>query len=196
MATYDIGDDVLGDDLMGDDQLAALLGDETMGDEILGAARRVMARRAGGAPDPARQVLRAPPLMPAHLGVSNPNAGKLPLGFGTLSCANATPTAAGGTLTARPQVPWQGRKLIISISGTNSGNYGVSVRPTIGNRPVLAGAAAIDARSFPANALDNDLLSDSAGPGVDVSLEFVVTPSVGAGDSVIIIPTWIGKAVV
>lgn len=188
MATFDVGDDVLGDDLTGDDALAALLGDDLTGDDVLGAARR-LARRGRGRGQP---TLAAPNLF-QRPGMAPPSKGKLPLGFGSLTCAAGS---TGGTLTARPQVPWLGRKLIISIAGTNAGDYGVTVRPTIGNRPVLAGGSPIDARSFPANGLDNDLLAEAAGPGVDVSLEFVVTPVVGAGHTVIIAPSWIGEATV
>lgn len=104
--------------------------------------------------------------------------------------------STAGVLTARPQVPWRGSKLIISIAGVNSGNYAVLVQPLIGNKPVLAGAAAIDARSFPATGIDNNLISDSASPGIDVTLNVTIQPALGAGDSVIVTATWIGDAVV
>jgi hypothetical protein len=178
-----LGDDLMGELMLGDD----MMGDE-MGDEILGARRRGgMARRAPAG-------MARPPLITARPGVSPPAVGRLPLGFGALSLTVLGSTA--GVLTARPQVPWRGSKLIISIAGVNSGNYAVLVQPLIGNKPVLAGAAAIDARSFPATGIDNNLISDSASPGIDVTLNITIQPALGAGDSVIVTATWIGDAVV
>lgn len=189
--TYDIqgsdgpilGDDMMGELMLGDD----MMGDE-MGDEILGARRRgAMARRAPAG-------LTRPPLIPARNGLQAPAVGRLPLGFGSLSLTAGG--ATGGALTARPQVPWRGSKLIVSIAGVNSGNYAVLMQPLIGNKPVLAGAAAIDARSFPATGIDNNLISDSANAGIDVTLNITISPALSAGDTVLVTATWIGDAVV
>lgn len=193
-----VGDDLMGE-LLGDD-MGDDMGDDLMGDDLMGARRRgrqmavrrqVAVARAQGQGLPTQR-----PALFSKPGLSPPAIGRLPLGFGSLTCANATPTAAGGTLTARPQVAWRGSKLVIGISGVNAGNYGVELRPTIGNRPVLAGAGTIDARAYGATAIDNNLIADAAGPGIDVSLQFIVTPSVGVGDSVIIQATWTGDATV
>ena len=178
---------ILGDELMGELMLGDEMGDE-MGDDVLGARRRGgMARRAPAG-------LSRPPLITPRPGVSPPAVGRLPLGFGNLALTALNST--GGALTARPQVPWRGSKLIISIAGVNAGNYAVLVQPLIGNRPVLAGAAAIDARSFPATGIDNNLISDSASPGIDVTLNITISPALGAGDTVLVTATWIGDAVV
>jgi hypothetical protein len=192
---YDIQGNYLGEEVLGDDLLGELMGQELNGDEaILGAARAVLQRRnRGGQGD--RGALATPSLLGGRLGVSGPARGRIPLGFGSLTCTDTVNTT-GGTLTARPQVPWMGKKLIISISGPDNDLYGVTVRPTIGNRPVLAGAAAIDARSFPADALGNELIAETSGPGIDISLEFGIVGTIALGDSVIISPTWIGEAVV
>jgi hypothetical protein len=186
---YDIqGSDgpLMGDEILGDDVMGELMGDE-MGDDLMGARRRGMMA-------PRRQGLSRPPLLTPRPGVSPPAVGRLPLGFGSRALTVLGSTA--GSLTARPQVPWRGSKLIISIAGVNSGNYAVLVQPLIGNRPVLAGAAAIDARSFPATGIDNNLISDSASPGIDVTLNVTISPALGAGDTVLVTATWIGDAVV
>lgn len=177
-----LGDELLGELMLGDDTM----GDE-MGDDVLGARRRGMVRRAPAG-------MSRPPLITSRPGVSPPAVGRLPLGFGALALTVAGSTA--GVLTARPQVPWRGSKLIISIAGFNSANYAVLVQPLIGNKPVLAGAAAIDARSFPATGIDNNLISDSASPGIDVTLNIQIQPALLAGDSVITTATWIGDAIV
>jgi len=188
---YDLlGNDgpIVGDDIMGE----MLEGDDIMGDDIMGDGRgrnRMMAARAAGIPT------RRPALINRLPGVSPPAIGRLPLGFGSLSCSAGT-NPSGGSLTARPQVPWRGAKLIIGIVGTNAGNYGVAMRPSIGNRPVLAGAGTIDARAFPSDGINNDLISESASVGIDVTFDFVITPNITGGDTVIIQPTWIGDATV
>lgn len=181
-----VGDDAMGE-LLGED----LAGDDLMGDDLMGASRRRRIARVQAAGVPTQR----PALFQRMPGMSPPAVGRIPLGFGVLSCTNVI-NAAGGTLTARPQVPWRGSKLIIGITGVNAGNYAVSLRPTIGNRPVLAGAASVDARAFPATGIDNNLIADSGGPGIDVSLEFVITPALGAGDTLQIQANWIGDAAV
>lgn len=202
MAAYDIqGSDgpVMGDEILGDEMLGELMyGDETMGDDlamadaaILGARRRQMQRQQGRAAARQPAALQRPPLLTQRPGVNPVAVGRLPLGFGVLSLAAG---ASAGTLTARPQVPWRGSKLVIGIAGVNIGNYAVTVSPIIGNKPVLAGAAAIDARSFPATGIDNNLISDSASPGIDVTLNFTITPVLGAGDTAVITASWIGDA--
>jgi hypothetical protein len=187
------GDEILGDEMLGDLMYGDEMGDDlAMADAaILGARRRMAARRGGGMQRQAQPALTRPPLLTARPGVNPTAVGRLPLGFGVLSLAAG---GSAGVLTARPQVPWRGSKLVISIAGVNIGNYAVTVQPVIGNKPVLAGAAAIDARSFPATGIDNNLISDSAAPGIDVTLNFVVTPVLGAGDTAVITATWIGDA--
>lgn len=176
---------IVGDDLMGE-----MLGDDLMGDDSMGAQRRQMARQ--GQP----QGLTRPPLFNNRPGMARPAVGRLPLGFGTLTCTSAS-NPSGNSLTARPQVAWRGSKLVIGISGLNSGNYAVQMRPVIGNRPLLAGAGTVDARAFSATAIDNNLIGDAAAPGIDVSLEFTITPPITTvGDQVILQATWIGDGVV
>ena len=209
MSAYDLlgldgplmGDDSAGDELLGDELLGALMdggdlsGDDTMGDEMLGRrVRRALAKRAAGG-QRAGVAMGLPNKRPALFtrtpGVNAPAIGRLPLGFGVLALV-ATDT--GGVLTARPQVPWRGSKLILSINGTNADLYAVNFSPTIGNRPVLAGAGTIDARAFPSTGIDNNLIAESAAPGIDVTLTFTVTPVIAAGDTVNITATWIGDA--
>jgi len=186
--------DILGADgpIMGDDAMGEILGDDLLGDDLMGDDRRggrLARARAAGVPT------QRPALFQRMPGMSPPAVGRIPLGFGVLLCTNAL-NPSGGTLTARPQVPWRGSKLIIGITGTNSGNYAVSLRPTIGNRPVLAGAASVDARAYPATGIDNNLIADAGGPGIDVSLEFVITPPLGVGDTIQLQANWIGDAAI
>ena len=215
-----LGDDV--DALLGDD-VDALLGDALMGagdeDALLGALlgrrrRRQQMRRQGGRPTAttqnqlanaianARQAAQTPqvmlrnepPLINRINGVPARSRQVLPLGFPVLTCTNIA-NNNGGNVTANPQKPWRGSKLIVSISGTNSGNYGVSVLPVIGTNPTLASPDPVDARSFPANALGNELVVEAAAPGITVRLQFDVAPNVGVGDTVICQATWLGESI-
>lgn len=191
---------LMGDDILGDDALGEMMGDDVTGDDIMGAARQLARQRAGNMrgrqPAPVQLPMRRPSLYQARAGVSGPAVGRLPLGFGLLACTAASNTN-GGVVTARPQVPWRGSKLIIGITGANNDAYPVLLRPTVGNRPVLAGAGQIDARAFNSLAVNNDLICDSGGPGVDVTLEFTIPGAGVAGaDEVNIIAQWIGDAVV
>lgn len=215
-----LGDDV--DALLGDD-VDVLLGDSRMGagdeDALLGALlgrrrRRQQMRRQGGRPPvttqnqlanaianarqaaqmPQIMVRNEPPLINRVPGVPARSRQVLPLGFPILSCTSAS-NPAGGSVTSSPQKPWRGGKLIITVSGTNSGNYGVGVVPFIGTNPVLVSPEAVDARSFAANALGNELTVESAMPGIMVTMQYSVTPNVGVGDAVIIQATWNGESI-
>lgn len=211
-----LGDDVdalLGDALMGAGDEDALLG--ALQSALLGRRRRRQQMRRGGGRPPAttqnqlataisnaRQAAQTPqlmlrnepPLINRVPGVPARSRQVLPLGFPTLFCTN-TANSGGGQVTASPQKPWRGGKLIVSVSGTNSGNYGVGLVPYIGTNPVLVSPEAIDARAFPANALGNELVIESAMPGILVTMRYDVTPNVGAGDSVIIQATWNGESI-
>lgn len=215
-----LGDDV--DALLGDD-VDALLGDAIMGagdeDALLGALlgrrrRRQQMRRQGGRPPattqnqlanaiqnaramartPQLMVRDEPPLINRVPGVPARSRQVLPLGFPALTCTNVS-NPAGGSVTASPQKPWRGGKLIVSVSGTNSGNYGVGLVPFIGTNPVLVSPDPVDARSFAANALGNELTIESAMPGIIVTMQYNVTPTVGAGDTVIMQATWNGESI-
>lgn len=210
------------DALLGADDIDALLGDSAlMGadeDALLGALlgrkrRRMAARRQAGRPPVAQNQLaqavanarqmaqtpqvmlrNEPPLINRINGVPARSRQVLPLGFPVLTCTSVL-NSGGGDVTANPQKPWRGSKLIISISGTNSGNYGVSVLPVIGTNPTLASPDSVDARSFPANALGNELVVEAAAPGITVRLSFDVAPNVGVGDTVICQATWLGESI-
>ena len=136
----------------------------------------------------------APPLLNRIPGVTGTSKQILPLGFPTLVCTSLQ-NQPGGRVQASPQKPWQGTKLIISVSGLNNGNYAVDVLPVIGVNPAMASADAADARSFPANALGNELMIESAMPGIQVSLSYNVNPTMTVvGDVVAIAATWMGNS--
>lgn len=218
-----LGDDV--DALLGGDDDDQLLGqlmgyaqpqqqdnDALLGAILLGRARRKAARRPpvqapnqamvqaianarANAQQPQMLVRQTPPLLNRIPGVPGLSQQVLPLGFPRLTCTSLA-NQTGGNVVANPQKPWQGTKLIISISGLNSGNYSVDVLPVVGVQPVLASADSVDARSFPANALGNELMIESAGPGIQVSLSFNVNPTMTVvGDVVQALSTWMGKSI-
>lgn len=188
--------DILGSSdgpVLGDDAMGELLGDD-MGDDM-GADLMGARGRGRGLARPTQRGLQRPPLLTPRPGMNPPAVGRLPLGFGVLTC-NSAANPTGGSLVARPQVAWRGSKLVVGIAGVNSANYAVQMRPIIGNKPLLAGAGTVDARAYGSTAIDNNLIGDSASPGVDVTLEFIVTPALAVGDSVIVQATWTGDGIV
>lgn len=174
--------DILGEDILGED----MMGEDLLGEDILGA----QARRRGG------MIRRAPSLFNKVPGVSGPALAKLPLGFGALIC-DVTNNTTGGQVVTRPQVPVVPRRLVVSIAGANSANYAVTINNVrVGTKSILASANGIDARAFAPNAFDVSLTAESAQPGIDITIDYTVTPAVSGTDVVAISSTFICDSVI
>jgi hypothetical protein len=179
---YDImgADDILGaDDLMGADDILGA-------DELLGAQRR----RSSG-------LARRPSLFNKVPGVSGPALAKLPLGFNVLSCTSVA-NSSGGQAATRPQVPVIPQRLVVSVSGVNSGNYAVTISNIrVGTKSILASANPIDARAFGPGAFGVELVGESAQPGIDITCDYVITPTITTvGDRVDVATTFICQSVI
>ena len=174
--------DILGEDILGED----ILGEDILGEDLMGA----QSKRRGG------MIAARPSLFNRVPGVSGPALAKLPLGFGNLACTNVA-NSTGGQVLTRPQVPVIPQRLVVSISGTNSNNYAVTISNVrVGTKSILASANGIDARAFAPNAFDVALTAESAQPGIDITCDYVVSPAVGAGDLVNITTTFICQSVI
>lgn len=138
---------------------------------------------------PARRLIPPVPGVPAR------GLGEQPLGFGTTAF-----TATSGTLltmTASPQRPFRGRRLVLDITRTGATSTGLVTltRFDIGVDNQLPGSAAIGAAAFAATAFGVDLDLDPATPGVNITLQFAISAAPAMTDRVDIAATLIGQAV-
>jgi len=189
---YLLGDDE--DDL--DDEEIELLG-ELLGEEdpILGQRaalhRRIRGRRGGTR---ARRRLRRA-MVPHTPGVPKAGARELPLPFPPIQFVQSGPQTL--TMTARPQRPFKGRRLIITAVESAAGVGGaitvadlkcgaVSQPVATGNQPIA---------TYGAGAFGVDLALDATTPGVQIDLIINITAVLGAGETVDVTAVLIGLAV-
>lgn len=143
----------------------------------------------------AQVALRKPPIVQAVPGVSPPALKYLPFGLGSVNLGVGVTT---GSLTQQPQIPLKVRKLTIGV-----GRNGASVATAlvlitafnIGTINQFAGAGNVDTAAFIANAEGSVMDLSPAGPGINVSLNFLSTIAPGAGDSIDISATFLAQAV-
>lgn len=180
---YDLlgADDILGDDVLGADDL---LGDDLVGADmdVLGARRRRRARWRA-------QLSRGAPGAPAHAEMM------MPLGLGAVTFTNLTPTEA--TLSAPPQLAFRPERLVLVVTrSAGAAAIGVALSDLkIGQRSQLVAAVDLPAEAFGPNAFGVRLALDPATPGIVISARVRVTQAPGAGESVTVIGTLIGRAV-
>jgi len=193
----DLADEVLGADFDDDDDMD-ILGYDEDGNEILGRryrGRRSYRRRSyrGRSRGNRRLVVRPrisskPPLLGSGIpGVSSPSAKKIPLGLGSVTFTNAS-SSTDFTLTARPQVPVRGRRLIVTVTKT-SGAASISSTITdleVGNKSQFAGGGEIPTDTFAAQVMDSTLVLDDAQPGIEIRLKGAISAIPASGESVTI----------
>lgn len=184
-----------------DDDLGALdLGDIQFLDSLqdVGAVRRRPAARgrrgimlrnqAGNRAMPARA------LIPQVPGVPAPGLRLQPLGFPTLTF-NAS---SGTTLTAttRPQRPFKGQRLVIDIARTGATSTGlVSIAQLlVGTNNQMVSPNPIGAGAFSPGAYDTNMVIAAATPGVDVTVQYVISAAPTATDTVVVGTTIMGTS--
>lgn len=161
--------------------------------------RKAPARRAAArAPSAARMPTRAVPaarLLPQIPGVPARGLGEQPLGFGATAFTATSGTLL--TLTASPQRPFRGRRLIIDITRTGASATGLVTvtRLDVGVDNQLPGSGSIAAASFAANAVGVNLDLDPATPGVNVTLQLNISAAPTMTDRVDVAATLIGETV-
>jgi len=146
----------------------------------------------------ARTPTRAVPagrLLPQIPGVPARGLGEQPLGFGATAFTSSSGTLL--TLTASPQRPFRGRRLIIDITRTGTTATGIVTvsRLDVGVDNQLPGSGAIAAASFAANAVGVNLDLDPATPGVTVTLQLNISAAPTMTDRVDVAATLIGETV-
>lgn len=155
--------------------------------EIGRRRRRAMQRRGGGVPG-RRLIPRVP-------GVPMPGARLQPLGFGASAF-----TAASGTvlsLTATPQRPFKGQRLVVDITRTGATATGLITitRLDVGTANQLVSSGPLSAAAFAATAFDVNLQLDPATPGILIVVQFAISAAPGAADRVDFSATMFGTAV-
>jgi hypothetical protein len=144
-----------------------------------GAVSRVPARR----------------LIPSTPGVPNRGLGEQPLGLGASAFTAASGTLL--TLSASPQRPFRGRRLVVDITRTGASATGLVTitRLDVGADNQLPGSGAIGAGTFAATAFGVDLDLDPATPGVTVTAQFNISAAPAMADRVDFSATLIGQSV-
>lgn len=178
------GIDVVGDDMMGD-----MEGDDMSGDDMMGLATVGRGRRRRGAGAPGRPgapiTVPTPRWMNATTsqGVSRPQEDLDFLSFAPLTIAA---TFANGTLTAQPQRPFRGERLVLTATNITAGTDAsgtATINPAIFVGAVQVGAAqgATPFSAFTATAFGVRLSWPSAGQGTVINIPVVLTTVAPAG---------------
>jgi len=174
------GLDVVGDDLDGDE----MDGDEMDGLSTVGRRRRAMARARGGQRGGPIAV-PTPKWMNATTsqGVSRPQEDLDFMSFTPLTIAAGATT---GTLTAQPQRPFRGERLILTATNITAGTD-ASGTATI-NPAIFVGAVQVGTnqgstpfQAFRADAFGVRLSWPAAGQGTTVNIPCVLTTVAPAG---------------
>lgn len=148
---------------------------------------RSMMRR--GRSTPARRLVPGTPGVPAR------GLRLQPLGLGATAFTAASGTIL--TLTARPQRPFKGQRLILDITRTGASSTGLVTvtRLDIGSDNQLISSGALSAGAFAATAFDANVSLDPATPGIDITVQMAISVAPGAADRVDVSGTIFGTAV-
>jgi hypothetical protein len=150
------------------------------------AASRGMQRRGGV---PARR------LIPRVPGVPMPGARLQPLGFGSSAFTVASGTVL--SLTASPQRPFKGQRLVVDITRTGASATGLITitRLDVGTANQLVSSGPLAAAAFAATAFDVNLELDPATPGILIVVQLAISVAPAGADRVDFAAVMFGTAV-
>lgn len=175
------GFDVVGDDMMG----LEAEGDDMSGFTTVGARRRRLPRGGGAPGAPGPITVPTPRWMNATTsqGVSRPQEDLDYLAFEPLTIAA---TFSNGTLTALPQRPFRGERLVLSATNITAGTDAsgtATINPAIfvGATQVGAAQGATPFSAFAATAFGVRLSFPAAGQGTRINIPTVLTTVAPAG---------------
>jgi len=134
-------------------------------------------------------------IAPKIPGVPAPGARNFPLGFGSFTFVNAGVTVA--TLTANPQRPFKGARLVVDVK-RSAGAVAELVTITalnIGQNNQLVSAAALPAEAFLPGSFQTMLSLDPATPGIDITLQMAISAAPGVGETVAVSAMLIGDTI-
>ncbi|MDX2023240.1 MAG: hypothetical protein SF187_23605 [Deltaproteobacteria bacterium] len=175
----ELGDDIMGDDIMGDELVGVddILGDDIMGDYLVGAqaARRRRLRQArpavsAAAAANAKKALMRKAILAKRLRNAaivhkrGPSKSRVqPLGFSREAIAPGDTTE----ITARPQVLFRGRRLL--VGSTIAGSFTIE-DIKVGRNSQFVGTGPQPAEAFRDTATGDNISLDTCKPGVDISI--------------------------
>jgi hypothetical protein len=147
--------------------------------------RRMTSRRSSSA----RRLIPQVPGVPAR------GLGEQPLGFGASAFTAASGTLL--TLTASPQRPFRGRRLVVDLTRTGASATGLVTltRLDVGVDNQLPGAGALAVSTFANNAVGVNLDLDPCTPGVNITLQFNVSAAPAGADRIDFAAALIGEVV-
>ena len=167
------------------------IGDDDLGSLEVGIRNPFRRRRrsGGGRGVPRRE------LIPGTPGVPMPGVRLQPLGLGATAF-----TAASGTilaLTAQPQRPFKGQRLVVDITRTGASATGLVTitRLDVGTSNQLVASSALSAAAFAPTAFDVNLQLDPATPGITITVQFAISAAPAGADRVDIGATILGTSV-
>lgn len=134
-------------------------------------------------------------IQPAIPGVPKAGARNFPLGFGSATFVNAGQTAF--SLTANPQRPFKGARLVIDVR-RSAGALAELVTVTslnIGQNNQLVSSAALPAEAFRPDGFDTVLSLDPATPGITITLGLAISAAPGVGETVAVSAMIIGDTI-
>jgi hypothetical protein len=134
-------------------------------------------------------------IQPAVPGVPSPGARNFPLGFGSVTFVNAGQTSFN--LTANPQRPFKGHRLVIDVR-RSSGATAELVEITqlnVGQGNQLMSAAALPAEAFRPDSFDTKLSLDPSTPGIDIVIGLQVSAAPGVADTITVGAMLIGDTI-
>jgi hypothetical protein len=175
--------DLLGSDILGDDDMLGADDDILGDDDVLGAARS--SRRRGWR----AQLRRGAPGAPAVSEMM------MPLGLGSVTFTNTTPLTA--SLAANPQLAFRPERLVL-VTTRSSGATAIGVAVSdikVGQRSQLVAPVDLPAETFAPTSFGVRLALDPCTPGILVSVALRITAAPGAGESVTVIGSLIGRSV-
>lgn len=174
-----------------------LLGELMGEDPILGQRTRLHTRipagRAGGAMSARARLAKA--LVSKTPGVPKPGGRELPLGFTPIQATNTS--ALAFNLTANPQVPIKGRRLVVDVVRSAAGSGGLITVTDIrvGQRSQMVSAQPLTVTTFGAGSFGVDMALDPAEPGIVITLSVAFSAQPGVGETVDVAATLIGLAI-
>jgi hypothetical protein len=134
-------------------------------------------------------------LVPGTPGVPNSGLRLQPLGLGATAF-----TATSGTilaLSAQPQRPFKGQRLVLDITRTGATSTGLVTvtRLDVGTDNQLVGSGSISAGAFAANAFDVNLMMAPATPGITITCQLNISAAPTTTDRVDIGGTLFGTSI-
>jgi hypothetical protein len=171
------------------DDLADVGDDLELGWNPFRRKKRRPTRQAATRSVPARRLLPPIPGVPAR------GLGEQPLGFGATAFTAASGTLL--TLTASPQRPFRGRRLVVDLTRTGASATGLVTltRIDVGVDNQLPGAGALAVSTFANNSVGVNLDMDPCTPGVNITLQFNISAAPAMADRVDLAAALIGETV-